>query len=102
MTLTSFIVDKDTNLFHTTYFDRIKVTGVHEDGLPQYVINLKCKIEGQLFYQADPDEEFEFQDKIWEKAKQIDKDKYQLLLELNDRPDKNKIVLLTNFDRIFI
>jgi hypothetical protein len=93
--LTSFTIDTDTKNFKVTYFDKIEVIGVHEDDLPQYVINLNCTIDGQLFYQADPDEEFEFENRIWEQAKQIDKDKYQLLLELNDRPNKNKIVLLT-------
>jgi len=93
--LTSFIFTNQSKSFRITYFERIEITGSHEDDLPEYIVNLKCKIDGQLFYEAKTGEEFEFENTIWEKAKQIDKNRYQLLLELNDRPNKSKILLLT-------
>jgi hypothetical protein len=92
--LSGFCYYKKPKPFSAIYLNQITVTGFYEEDLPEYVINLKCKINGQLFY-ADTLNEFEFQNCIWPTAKQIGKDKYQLLLELSDRPDKDKIVLLT-------
>ena len=97
--LTSFSVENSSKIFKTTYFDKIEIIGKYEDNLPDYVVDLKCKMDGQLIYTAGPNEEFEFQNRIWEAAKEIGENSFQLLLELNDRPDKNKIILLTVKDK---
>jgi len=49
----------------------------------------------RLIYAADTSSEFEFNQPVWPQYKRIDAATHQLLIEQNDRPAKNKILLLT-------
>ncbi len=81
--------------FKVVYFNRIEINGIYDSESAEYINNIKCKIDGQLFYIADTLKEFEFSNRIWKPIIQIAKNKFQLLLEINDRPNKNKILMLT-------
>ena len=70
----------------------IVVTGLIDNEGPDYVFNLKCMINGKIIYKADSLTEFEFDKKTYPVVSQIGPNKFQLLLEQNERPNKNLIL----------
>jgi hypothetical protein len=83
--------------FRTTYAPALLVTGVWDatsECLP-YVSRLVCTTQGKVVYRADPQVEFEFKKRPWPHVVPLQTGGYQVLLERNNRPSMNDLLLLT-------
>ncbi|NNV58032.1 hypothetical protein [Limnovirga soli] len=81
-----------TKPFKKKLTNEIVVTGLIDTEVPDYVFNMKCEINGKVIYKADSLTEFEFVQKNYPIVSQIGPNKFQLLLEQNERPNKNLIL----------
>jgi len=81
--------------YSESYEDSITIRAVYHQCEADWKFKLEGLIGDKVFYRADSLLEFEFNISSWPKFKRIDLTTFQILLELNDRPFKNKIIKLT-------
>jgi len=82
--------------YSVSYGDTISLEAVYyAGGEADWKFKLRGLIGDKIFYQADTLTEFEFNKTAWPKFKRIDRNTFQILVEQNDRPFKNKIIRLT-------
>lgn len=86
--------DCSLNKFNKLIEDSIAIDAEYYQCEPDWKINLKIKIGNYIVFNADSLNEYEFKESYWPTFIRIDKNTFQVLLEVNDRPAKNKIQLL--------
>ena len=89
-----YVNSQTTRTFKKNLTNEIVVTGLIDSEEPDYVFSLKCQINGKVVYKADSLTEFEFDKKFYPLVTQIGPNKFELLLEQNERPSKNLILHL--------
>ena len=84
--------------FRTVFAPDVAIAGVADAGgdcLPAYVSHVVCTDHGRAFFRAPVLQEFEFSKRPWPRRLVLPDGAYQLLLERNNRPEKNDLLLLT-------
>ncbi|UOQ98752.1 hypothetical protein MUN81_04485 [Hymenobacter sp. 5317J-9] len=88
--------------FRTVFAPTLVITGVADAGsdcLPEYVSHVVCADHGRAFFRAPAGQEFEFSKRPWPRRLVLPAlAGYQVLLERNNRPAKNDLLLLTVAD----
>jgi len=94
-TINSSIDDCPVLVYSEKFEDTIQIKADFYKCEPGWKFKLKVLNEMQVIFSADSLEEFEFKLSKWPKFKRINPNTFQILLEQNDRPFKNKIIVLT-------
>lgn len=93
-----FRTDCHRKPFRVTYPNNLLIKGISDAGndcLPEYISSLICSVQGKVVFRPDSLQEFEFGKRPWPRIVRLNPRRYQFLLEQNNRPNKNNLLLLT-------